>query len=117
MTPTKNGEYLILQTEGGHVDFAPTNSMQQKILAFLSKKYHRVSVERVLSGHGLANIYEYLQQDPPYGIPENPKLLHRIETVPKDPAAAISEFALEKDILSQIALDEFCKIYGLFVEI
>ena len=74
------------------------------------------SVERVLSGHGLANIYEYLQQDPPYGIPENPELLHKIETTgSKDPAQIISQFALEKkDILAQIALDEFCKIYGAF---
>jgi glucokinase len=116
MTPTEKQKYLVLQTEGGHVDFAPTNAIQQKILAFLSKKYHRVSVERVLSGHGLANIYEYLQQDPPYGIPENPELLHKIETTgSKDPAQIISQFALEKkDILAQIALDEFCKIYGAF---
>jgi glucokinase len=116
MTPTEKQKHLVLQTEGGHIDFAPTNAMQQKILNFLSKKYHRVSVERVLSGHGLSNIYEYLQQDPPYGIPENPELLHKIETIgSKDPAQIISEFALEKkDILAQIALDEFCKIYGAF---
>lgn len=116
MTPTEKQKYLVLQTEGGHIDFAPTNAIQQKILDFLNKKYHRVSVERVLSGHGLANIYEYLQQDPPYGISESPKLLHRLETTgSQDPAQIISEFALEKkDMLAQIALDEFCKIYGSF---
>lgn len=117
MMPTNNENktnkisYEIMHTEGGHVDFAPTNTLQINILQYLYKKYHRVSAERLLSGEGLFNIYQYLQSSPPYGIKEDPNLKHETET--GDPAKAISVYATEKkDILSQIALDEFCKIYG-----
>lgn len=115
MMPANNNNnkisYKIIHTEGGHVDFAPTNTLQVNILQYLYKKYHRVSAERLLSGNGLFNIYQYLQSSPPYGIKEDPNLKHETET--GDPAKAISVYAIEKkDILSQIALDEFCKIYG-----
>ena len=57
-----------------------------------------MSVERLLSGEGLFNIYQYLQSKPPYGIKEDPKLKHEIET--GDPAKAISVYAIEKKDIS-----------------
>lgn len=56
----REGRYHVIETEGGHVDFAPLDTLEDGILAFLRQRYRRVSVERVVSGPGLANIYEAL---------------------------------------------------------
>ncbi len=55
-----NGSYHVQATEGGHVDFAPLDGIEDAILARLRKRYRRVSVERVISGPGLVDIYEAL---------------------------------------------------------
>lgn len=54
------GRYHVQATEGGHIDFAPLDSIEDAILARLRKRYRRVSVERVVSGPGLSEIYETL---------------------------------------------------------
>lgn len=46
--------------EGGHADFAPTNSEEIDLLLYLMKVYNHVSYERVLSGPGLYQIYRFL---------------------------------------------------------
>ena len=50
--------YLVLDTEGGHADFAPVDQRQMDVLSCLRKTYQRVSLERVLSGAGIVNIYK-----------------------------------------------------------
>lgn len=50
--------YQVIETEGGHVDFAPLDEMDDKILAYLRNQFQRVSTERIASGTGLANLYE-----------------------------------------------------------
>ncbi|MEA3011351.1 MAG: glucokinase [Sphingomonadales bacterium] len=54
------GGYQVIETEGGHVDFAPLDEVEDGILAQLRLRHGRVSVERILSGPGLANLYEAL---------------------------------------------------------
>lgn len=54
------GAFSVLATEGGHAGFAPTNERAIELLRWLRKKYGRVSAERVLSGAGLANVYQAL---------------------------------------------------------
>jgi glucokinase len=49
--------YQVIETEGGHVDFAPLDALEDKILNHLRRSFRRVSVERVAAGSGLANIY------------------------------------------------------------
>jgi glucokinase len=56
----RGGHYHVIETEGGHIDFAPLDSLEDRILAQLRARYRRVSVERVASGMGLANLYEAL---------------------------------------------------------
>jgi len=46
-------------TEGGHIDFAPVNNTQVDLLKFLQQRYTHVSYERILSGNGLVNLYEF----------------------------------------------------------
>lgn len=53
-----DGEPHVIATEGGHLDFAPLDSQEEKILAYLRDKFLRVSTERVVSGPGLNNIYK-----------------------------------------------------------
>ncbi len=52
--------YRAVETEGGHVDYSPLDSIEDAILARLRRQHRRVSVERVCSGPGLAEIYETL---------------------------------------------------------
>ena len=63
-TATEVGkEYDTYASEGGHAEFAPRNDLETELLTFLKKKFaqrNRVSVERVVSGTGLANVYEFL---------------------------------------------------------
>ncbi len=54
------GGYRVQATEGGHVDYAPIDSIEDAILARLRQRYRRVSAERVVSGPGLVDIYEAL---------------------------------------------------------
>ena len=54
------GGYHVQATEGGHVDFAPLDSIEDAILARLRHRFTRVSTERVVSGPGLVGIYETL---------------------------------------------------------
>lgn len=52
--------YHVQATEGGHIDFAPLDAIEDAVLARLRKRYRRVSVERVVSGPGLVDLYETL---------------------------------------------------------
>jgi len=54
--------FTVLPSEAGHVGFAPANQKQQQVLALLQSKFDRVSIERVISGPGIENIYSALQQ-------------------------------------------------------
>lgn len=54
------GACHVQATEGGHIDFAPLDAIEDAILARLRKRYRRVSVERVISGPGIVDIYEAL---------------------------------------------------------
>jgi glucokinase len=47
----------LLVTEGGHIGFAPTDPVEIELLRVLMRRYGRVSVERVCSGQGLANLH------------------------------------------------------------
>jgi len=56
----KKDHYEVIETEGGHVDFAPLDSLEDKIVTQLRRNFRRISVERVASGQGLRNLYEAL---------------------------------------------------------
>jgi glucokinase len=59
LAPHKNG-YVVLDTEGGHADYSPINDLQSAVVSCLRAKFGRVSLERLLSGKGLLNIYSAL---------------------------------------------------------
>ena len=96
--------------EGGHADFAPTNDLQIELLQYLMKKFGgHVSIERVLSGPGLYNIYQFLRDTGKAA--EERWLMEEMKT--QDPSALISQHGLSgKSQLCAIALDVFVDIYG-----
>jgi len=68
LTVGPDGEYTCYPSEGGHSEFAPRNPVEFELLQALMEKFqekHRVSVERVVSGTGLANVYEFLEEKYP----------------------------------------------------
>jgi glucokinase len=108
-----NGQhYQVIPTEGGHVDFAPTDDTQMNLLAYMRKKRHRISIERLVSGQGLVNIYDYVSKHPLLNEKENPDLKRALFNV-QDPAAEISRYAMNhNDPMAMHALDIFVRIYG-----
>ena len=98
-------------SEGGHSDYAPRNEDEIDLLRFLKQKYNgRISAERVVSGMGLTNIYEFLREV--RGMDEPNWLAERIAAVP-DPNAVITELALSaKSEICEKALDMFVSAYG-----
>lgn len=97
----KDGEHShVIETEGGHIDFAPLDSLEDKILAHLRRSFRRVSVERIVSGSGLVNIYTALAA-----------IEGRAVTPPED--KALWSAALEgSNALAAAALDRFCLALG-----
>lgn len=96
----RGGRYHAIETEGGHIDFAPLDPLEDRILTELRKRYRRVSAERVASGPGLANIYETLAQ---------------IEGRPahySDEKALWQAAMTGEDSLAAAALDRFCLSLG-----
>ncbi len=98
-------------SEGGHADYGPRNEDEIDLLRFLKQKYNgRVSYERVVSGMGLTNIYEFLREV--RGVDEPAWLAARIAAVP-DPNSVITEMALAaKSEICEKALDMFVSAYG-----
>ena len=96
-------------SEGGHADFAPTDELQVELYRFLARELGHVSVERVLSGPGLYNVYRFLRDT---GRGEEPGWLAAAIGA-GDPAPVISAAALDgRSELCGRALDVVVSIYG-----
>jgi glucokinase len=79
-------------TEGGHADFAPADALDCALHEFLKQRFGRVSWERVVSGLGIRNLYDFLSEW--RGIESPPALCEAIAT--GDAAAAIAAAASER---------------------
>jgi len=83
-------QYTAHGSEGGHSDFAPTDGRQIRLLQYLLPRLGHVGVERVCSGIGLPNIYEFLRDKE--NIAERPEVAQLIASA-KDHTKAIVEAA------------------------
>jgi glucokinase len=97
-------------SEGGHSDYAPRNEDEIDLLRFLKQKYDgRISFERVVSGMGLTNVYDFLREVRGMDVPK--WLAQRMAA--EDPNAVITECALAaKSEICERALDMFVSAYG-----
>jgi len=96
--------------EGGHSSFSPANELEIELLQYLHKKYGRVSCERVLSGPGIKNIYDFLRDTKK--AEESGWLKEQLDNAPDVPAL-ISQLALEKKAaICEQTLSTFVGVYG-----
>ena len=104
------GSFAVVPSEGGHADFGPRNALEDRLVVFLRQKYQRASRDRILSGGGLALVYEFLKSD---GVVREAPAVAAELAGGGDAAATISRFGLAgKDRLCRVALDLFVSIYG-----
>lgn len=100
-----NIQWQCLNSEGGHMDFAPVDETDIAILKYLKRSKERVSYEQLLSGYGLEQIYRALL----YIHHEEGVLAGELS------AADISQRAVDGECsICQLALLQFCKVLGSF---
>ena len=92
--------YRVSATEGGHIDFAPVDAIEDAILARLRDRYRRVSVERVVAGPGLAEIHATLAR------------LEGKAVLETDDKTLWTLAMSGEDSLAAAALDRFCLALG-----
>jgi glucokinase len=93
------GRAAPISSEGGHMGFAPSNARETQILDVLSKRFPRVSIERILSGPGIENLYSALCE------------IDGIRTAGLD-AATIQKNAETGDKVASEAIAIFCSVFG-----
>jgi glucokinase len=104
--------YRSHATEGGHADFAPSNELQDGLLCYLRELIGHVSYERVCSGMGLPNIYDYLRDS---GFAPQPGWLAAELRAAEDRTPIIVNTALSTErssTLCSATLDMFIDILG-----
>lgn len=104
MLPDAQGHYHSHATEGGHIDFAPANAMQTRLLEHLRVRYGHVSWERVASGSAMNDLYRFCCAEH--------KRSAGSETVD---GAMLSTLAQSGDEAAAAALDLFIEVYGAWV--
>ncbi len=95
-----SGEYRVSATEGGHIDFAPLDQIEDAILARLRKRHNRVSVERVVAGPAIVDIYQTLAALEGKAVAE------------EDDVAIWTRGQDGSDSLAAAAVDRFCLSLG-----
>lgn len=101
--------YEVHATEGGHVDFAPRDEIEIALLKVLTAEFGRVSVERLVSGSGLARIFDFLCERS--GHEPAKDLANALAE--GDRAEAVSRFGMQDlDPVCVEALDRFISLYG-----
>jgi glucokinase len=97
---TWNGsQYVAHSSEGGHSDFAPTDQRQIRLLQYLLQRFDHVGIERVCSGIGIPNIYEYLRDAEK--MPEQPDVAQSIASA-HDRTKAIVDAAVDSNNSSEL---------------
>ncbi len=102
---------IVIPSEGGHSDFAPSNKIETELFLYLKKKYDHVSYERIISGSGMPNIFDFLIEI--HHLKPTEITLEKMKT--EDKAKVISDMALKKrDEVCEKALDIFVSVLGAY---
>lgn len=96
--------------EGGHTELGPRNELELELVRFLIARFGHSSYERVLSGPGIHNLYNFFKEVKHL---EEPKWLQDLMNEGEDPSAVISQMGLEgKSEICTKTLDLFCSLLG-----
>jgi glucokinase len=104
MAMEADGRYRNFASEGGHIDFAPANAVQMRLLERLRAEHGHVSWERVVSGLAMNDLYHFCCAELKFALP--------VETVD---GAALVERAESGERAAAAALDLFIDVYGAWV--
>src|SRR5437764_7194761 len=98
-------------SEGQHAAFAPTSELEVDLLRTLWRRFDHVSFERVASGVGIPNVYEFLRDE--RGMAESPDLARRLAET-DDRTYPIVQAALggSPDPLARATVTLFLRILG-----
>ncbi|WP_440225300.1 glucokinase [Dokdonella sp. MW10] len=96
----RDGRVLTLDTEGGHLSFAPRTAHEIEILRVLTERFGRVSNERLLCGSGLVNLYHALGT------------IDGVATEALEPADVTLRAQHGDDALCVRAVEGFCEMLG-----
>ena len=108
----EGGAFRPCASEGGHVEFAPQNELEIDLLRFLQRDHEHVSVERIVSGPGLARVYEFFSERG--GHAQNQRVQEVVRTDPAEAPAVIARAALAQECaVSVAALELFVRQYGV----
>jgi glucokinase len=103
------GWSVLLASEGGHANFAPTNDVEIELLRYLQERLAHVSVESVLCGPGMVNVYSFLRDSGRFGN-ERQGGSHDDASIS---ASVITGQALEgRSELAVATLEMFCHMLG-----
>jgi glucokinase len=95
----RDGRAVVVAGEGGHIGFAPSDDVEIAVARRLSERHGRVSLERILSGPGLAALHDILNELEGRAAPGlDPK--------------AITQGALQRDPACVATVERFCAILG-----
>jgi glucokinase len=106
-------KYVPVASEGGHSTFSPRSALEFEMRAFIAKKLgadeQHVSWERLLSGGGLGNIYDFLKAKGVYE--ESPQVAAKLKVGDKGAVVGV-EAVNGTDKLCAAACDTFAALYG-----
>ncbi len=94
-----HNSYIVIPTEGGRISFAPQDEVEDAIASNLRKQYGRVSVERIVSGPGLMEIYSEIARAP------DPRLIEDVDALWRAGLCRSDETA-------ETSLQRLCAIFG-----
>jgi glucokinase len=101
--------YHPFASEGGHCDFSPRDRDDFNLLMFLQHKYGRVSWERLISGMGIANIFDYLRTSSDHHIDSAIELKY----LTGDVAANVSKGAVNKEPIAVETMELFVRYLAI----
>ena len=117
LIPRVGERWVPVPSEGGHMDFAPRTEDEIGLLRHLRERFGRVSAERVVSGMGLYNVYQYLRDV--VRMAETPQVREAMREAigrGEDPARIIGESAMatgeDRCVLCARTLEIFVASYG-----
>ena len=103
-------QHVACATEGGHVDFAPRNVVEDELLGTLRQEHGRVSYERVISGSTISTIYRFFVQ---HKRMKETKQVGAFLASADDPNVAVVELATSgRSEAAMSAIDTWSGVYG-----
>jgi glucokinase len=105
-----NARWIPSASEGGHADFGPRDAFEDELSLWMRAKYGHVSYERLLSGHGIADLYRFMSATSRGG---EPAAFARDFAAADDPAALVTDAARDGTCeRARLAIERWVEIYG-----